>query len=1503
MASVRVVDVYPLTPMQQGMLYHSVVDDAQGIYCEQVVIELPASTDLEAWEEAFRSLVAAHSILRTAFEWEDLSRPVHVEQSSVELRLDRRDWTAVPDDEFGACLEAFMDEDRRRGFDFARPPLLRLTALSLSGGCTNVVLTFHHILLDGWSLSLLMRELEMRYQAPALALERPRPFRDFIAWLLQSAAQESAEAWRAELASFEGPLPFPPPRRDGSARPEFAEVYEYLDAAQTAALGSMAASHGLTLNTVVQGAWALALAGQSGVQDVVFGATVSGRPAALEGVETMVGMFINTLPVRARIDSSASVGHWLGDLQKRHASLRDRHEHTPLAMIQQWSGVNREYPLFETVVVFENFPSDSVLTARNTHGWSARIRPQQITNYPVHLLVVPAASLLLHVTFDRTRVNPEVMRRMLHRTANLLSAMATSPEVPLGRLPSVTPDEQEELIRWSTRRSGSAYQEVSTRFREQVAKTPHAVAVAHNGRQIDYEGLERRANEIAAVLVDSGLPRESVVALCAPRGIDYLAAVLGILRAGCAYLPVDPSHPKSRNDVALQRAGTRLVLIDGEAATVPHWAPMLRLHDVTAAAEPVPPRFQSPSHLAYVIFTSGSTGTPKGVMVTHGGMWNHLLAKLDCLALRADDVVAQNAPQGFDISIWQMLAALLVGGRVQIYDDDVARDPGRLLDRMEADGVTILELVPSLLRLLPEEARHRPAFPTLDRLRFVMPTGEALPPETCFQWFATWPRIPLVNAYGPTECSDDVTHHVMAGPPPESVVHMPIGRPIPGARVYILDSDLRPAPPGVAGELCVGGSCVGRGYVAEPGLTAAAFVPDPFSGEAGARLYRTGDGARFLDDGTLEYRGRLDTQIKLHGNRIELGEIEHRLGRLVSGRAVVMLRRTGDEPRLVAYVERGTVPWSADELRRALGEWLPASMVPASIVFPERFPLTPNGKIDRSAMPTPAPAESRRAGARNDMERRLIVIWRDLLQLPHVGVNDNFFEVGGDSIRSIQLVARARRNGVLLKQRDVFRHQTIAELARVAQVVDAEAKPDAALHGEVPLTPMQRWFFEQRPAHPSKWHLTVTVESRRELDPALLEAAVHATAAHHDALRLRLRPNGTDWIQSLEDPKALFKVGEHDAAAMDASVIRDAAAALVEGLDMHRGPMIAVALLKTRGASDRVVLVVHHLCADVISMQWLLEDLEDAYVALESGRVASLVAPATSFSAWARAVNSLARTEEFSLDREFWSTSNGRHSRTPPAQREALLVDILSLPRRESRTLLEELPVELAATVEDLLLTAMTRALTTCTGRTEWVVDIEHHGRNEIVPGIDVTRTVGLFTTTFPVFVGINPAEAPTRTLRTVKEVLRVPRHGLGWGVLRFVERDPVCCAHPPADLRFNYLGRLDGFSRATGLFKLETQHLTDVQNRFTVGQWLVDLAAFADHGTMRLHVTMGLTSAIAARFVEGLRHEIDALVRREAFDSEPVYLPSDFPRANLDEVTLRRVLFQAGQIREEERC
>jgi amino acid adenylation domain-containing protein len=1050
-------DVYPLSPMQQGILFHCLYDPSAVEYVEQGGFAGPVELDVAAFERAWRDVLRRHTILRTAFAWEGLDEPLQAVFPAVNLPLELHELSDMPPSEQPERIANYIEEVRREGFDLTRAPLLRLALFHLAGGSYQFVLSHHHLLLDGWSRTLLLNEVEELYEAfkqqRAVEAEREDCYRDYIEWLRRQDLRQAEAYWRRVLGGLSSPttLALGGNRHAAAATTQpYAEQQAELSPRLTARLQQLARRHQLTMNTVVQGAWALLLSRYGGEREVLFGNVVSGRTVELAEAEQMVGLFINTLPVRVKVDGGKVLVEWLRNLQAEQLEVR-QYEYSPLVEIQKWSDVPRGTPLFESILTYATYP------AQRQGPWTFVDRSLERTGYPLDVLFTAGEKLSVRITYQVSRYAAAEIEGLLEYLRELLEGMAANPEGLLSELPLLPEADRRRIMSaWNeTQRDFPLDRCFHQLFEAQAARSPDAVAVTFGTQQQTYRELNRNANRLARGLVELGVGPDVIVTLFAERGIAFLTAVLAIFKAGGAYLPLDPSHPVRRNLDLLAQSGASLVLQTRDSVPVFSRAPATgdspmrarvlyidELIERSPESENLPPR-SMPFNLAYVIYTSGSTGRPKGVMVEQRGMLNHLFAKISDLRLVEADIIAQTASQCFDISVWQFLAALLVGGQTHVVNDAVVYDSRLLLREVEGRGVSILETVPSLLGVMLEEMTRRddPPRPALAALRWLIPTGEALPPVLCRRWLDAYPRIPMLNAYGPTECSDDVAHHAIYQVPSPEVLNVPVGRPVANTRLYVLDQLLQLVPVGVAGELCVSGVGVGRGYLNDPRRTAAAFVPDPFSRDEGARLYRTGDRARHLPDGTIEFLGRRDEQVKVRGHRIELGEIETVIGHLRGVRqAVVVVReqRPGDK-RLVAYVvPRQDVSFAPDELRRHLGEQLPDYMVPSDFVILDDLPLTANGKIDHQSLPSPRQSKPETDDLyeppRNSTEQALAEIWAEVLGVERAGIQDNFFDLGGHSLLATQVVSRLHHVlNVEVGVRAVFESPTLAELALVVE--------------------------------------------------------------------------------------------------------------------------------------------------------------------------------------------------------------------------------------------------------------------------------------------------------------------------------------------------------------------------------------------------------------------------------------------------------------------------------------
>ncbi|WP_122325857.1 non-ribosomal peptide synthetase, partial [Pseudomonas coronafaciens] len=863
---------------------------------------------------------------------------------------------------------------------------------------------------------------------------------------------QARDWWQHNLRGFERPTPIPSDRpflrehAGDSGGMVVGDCYTRLDERDGAKLRKLAQQHQLTVNTFAQAAWALTLRRMSGDRDVVFGVTVAGRPVELPQMQRTVGLFINTIALRVGMpgdEQRCSVRQWLSQLLDSNMQLRE-YEYLPLVTIQENSELPKGQPLFDSLFVFENAPVEvSVLDrAQSLNATSDSGRTH--TNYPLTAVCYPGDDLGLHLSYDQRYFDESTVQNMLGEFKRLLLALIEGFHGDMAGLALVSEQERTFLIE-GCNQSDHAYpldKSYVELFEAQVEAHPERIAVSCLDRQLGYAELNIASNRLGHALIEAGVSFDQPVALLAERGPALLGMIIGSFKAGAGYLPLDPALPNVRLSGIIAQSRTPVLvcsancLQQGRAlldALPESDRPQLRVwEDVqqSESAQHNPGRYSAPDNLAYVIFTSGSTGLPKGVMVEQRGMLNNQLSKVPYLSLSDHDVIAQTASQSFDISVWQFLAAPLFGARVDIVPNDIARDPQALLAHVQAQRISVLESVPSLITGLLAE-RHA----TLDSLRWLLPTGEAMPPELASQWLQRYPAIGLVNAYGPAECSDDVAFFRVDADSTRSA-YLPIGSPTDNNRLYLLDDALDLVPLGAVGELCVAGVGVGRGYVADPSRTVPVFVPHPF-GAPGERLYRTGDLARRRKDGVLEYVGRVDHQVKIRGYRIELGEIETHLLEHPAIRESVVLDVDGPLGKvLAAYLVPSAATQDHDALRDTLKSHLKASlpdyMVPAHLVILETMPLTPNGKLDRKALPAPdvSQAQQEYLAPQTEMEQQLATIWADVLKVERVGITDNFFELGGHSLLATQVVTRAQK----LLQRNVplramFEFNTVQALA------------------------------------------------------------------------------------------------------------------------------------------------------------------------------------------------------------------------------------------------------------------------------------------------------------------------------------------------------------------------------------------------------------------------------------------------------------------------------------------
>lgn len=1031
-----VTDIYPLTPMQAGMVFHGLSQADEGVYLQQICFVMDGVADPAALGSAWQAVVDRTPILRATIAWDGLAEAVQVVHTDVTLPVTHHDWSALTETGQRERLRRLLAEDSARGMALDAAPLMRLAIARLSPTAVRVVWTFHHVLLDGWSTFGVLSDVVDAYVDPAAARPQRPSFRDYLVWLRGQDERRAEEYWRPVLAGLSAPTPLPydrPPTTPHASRTS-ERVTMALDVERSGELYEFARRHQLTINAVVQGAWALLLSRHSGQRDVCFGATVSGRPAELPGVRDMLGIFINTMPVRVRVPNTEPVGEWLRGLQRNQVEAR-QFEHVGLTRLHSYTDVPGDTNLFDSIVVVENYPIDERSQAEG--GVRLRgIEGVETTNYPLSASVYPGERLSVVIGYDPAAFDHDTAARLARHLDTLLTEIIRDPGRRVSELSMLTPGERRQvLVDWNDTDHESDVDTVANRFVAQARRTPEATAVVRGATCLTYGQLDRRANQVAHRLASLGVRPEARVGVLADRSVDQVVAVLAVVKAGGVYVPLDVRAPAARMAMILDNAGVDVLLTDrawAPTAEQVHRGRMFVIDDPIPDGTPddQPAVALRPDNAVYVVHTSGSTGRPKGVVARHGDVV--ALADDRCFAGGSHERVLLHSPLAFDASTYEMWVPLLSGGQVVIAPPDV--DAGVIRAMIAQHDITGLFLTAGLFRAL---AGDDPG--CLRGLREVWTGGEVVPAAALRSVRDACPDLLLVDVYGPTETTTFATHHAL--PPGEPIPdQVPIGRAQDNMRVYVLDTHLRPVPPRAPGELYIAGAGVARGYLNRPGQTAQRFVADPY-GRPGERMYRTGDLARWNENGRVEYLGRTDDQIKLRGFRIEPGEIEQCLTGhpdIAQALVVVAESRPGAR-RLVGYVvpADGSTALDFAALREFLGDRLPDYMIPEAFLTLAAFPLTPNGKIDRRALPEPDAAAAdpvEYVAPRTDTEHRLAEIWAEVLACEQVGVHDSFFALGGDSIMSLHIVSRAKDAfDVALTPRDVLTTPTVSLLAELIE--------------------------------------------------------------------------------------------------------------------------------------------------------------------------------------------------------------------------------------------------------------------------------------------------------------------------------------------------------------------------------------------------------------------------------------------------------------------------------------
>ncbi|MGW1198620.1 amino acid adenylation domain-containing protein, partial [Streptomyces sp. NPDC002536] len=1513
----------PMSYGQQRLWFLEDFEPESTDYHSALPLRLKGEVDTHALRGALDGLVARHEALRTTFGTVD-GKGVQTVHPELAPEWTEADVSGAPAGEREERARELVRAEMARPYDLKVGPLVRVLLVRVADDEYVCVLGMHHIVTDGWSMGIVARELGALYAARVEGLDAGLPevavqYPDFAAWQrgrLEDGGllEKQVQWWRERLAGI-APLELPTDRPRPAVRSSAGAVYGFEVPAETvAAVKDLARRQGATLFMTLTAAVQTVLARYSGQEDIAVGTSSSGRGG--KDLEQLVGFLVNTVVLRSRIDPQVSFTELLGQV-KETVLEAFAHEDVPFDKLVEALAPERDTsrtPLVQAMVVLQNAPAGP-----------AKFPGVETSPYPLErdaaLFDITVefeerdGTLLGLIEYSTELFDEATVARLAGHLDVLLAAAARTPDVPLSALPMLTGGELEQLVRtWNaTGTAGAGTGLIHERLAEQAARTPDAVAVVAEDETLTYRQLEERANRLAHHLRELGAGADTLTGLCVERGAEMVVGLLGIIKAGAAYVPLDPAFPADRLAYMLQDSGARLIVTQGRvrdrlpqtAATVVD----LDADRAAIAARPAtaPDAAVAPDHLAYVIYTSGSTGNPKGVAIEHRNL-RHICAAWDERYGLADLKLRFLSVSSLSVDLFfaDLIRSLPFGGALIVASKDVTTEPAALLDLIDRTGATGIEIVPSLMNAVLQETERRGAgFPPL---RLISVGSEGWRVEDCRALLRqVQDGTVVVNAYGGTEATVDSTVFVPTDEALDRSVFVPIGSPLPGTRVYVLDPAMQVVPVGVPGEIYIGGDGIGRGYHGRPDLTAERFLTSPF--DAADRLYRTGDRARRLPGGELEFLGRADDQVKIRGFRIELGEVESAVLAHpdVENAAVVAHQGADGRRRLVAYLVTGR-ELPTTELRTYLSGALPDYMVPAVFVPLEKLPLTPSGKVDRRNLPEPEVRTdhlgSEYVAPRTPAEEALAAVWADVLGVERVGIHDNFFDLGGDSILSIQVVSRARQAGLRLTSKLLFTHQTVAGLAAVAGEISAEPAvtvPDT-VSGEVELTPIQAWFLAEHTVDPHHYAMSVQVELAPGTDAGLLERALSAVVAHHDALRMRYRREDGQWVQEYGDaPAGLLAVRPADEAD-------DAALEAQRALNLTSGELVKAVFLPAEGEkaeAPRLFLAVHHIVMDGVSWRVVLEDLATAYGQLAEGRPADLGAKTSSYQLWAERLSGHVRSGGLDDEIAHWKAVDPNNAPQLPTDKAGENVTAhertvtVRLGGEETEALLHQVPAVYRTQINDVLLSALGRTLSRWVGRERVVLGLEGHGREELFEDVDLSRTVGWFTTHFPIALTLPGESGWGATLKSVKEQLRaVPGRGLGYDALRFLS-EPGTPGHAlHADrlpqISFNYLGQWDGTTSRDGLVRdrlpaLGLDHAPDEPRPY-----LLDVVGMVEGGALGftwIYSGEVFDDTTIERLAGQLLDALREIVAHCLSEGSGGATPSDFPLAGLDQAGVDRVV------------
>jgi len=1513
---------FSLSP-QQKRLWQLQLTVSGSVYRIEAVIEIQGPLQIDRLRKALEQVVARHEILRTTFSMlPGMTLPLQVISDRVQVDLQVKS---------ADILEPCSEQAQEQEASF------HVTCIQHISDQHQLHLSLPALQMDAASLRQFVVELAQSY-AGATCKEDPFQYADIASWqndLLEAPDSVVARTYwqHLNLEALTVQLPFAnSPFTSASFQPQIHSLA--LNAEVMTAVQTQLEQYQVPLSTLLLSSWITLLHRLTQAANLVVGVASEGRH--YEELTTALGPLTKVLPVTVELDGDISFSTFVSGVQTQVQTVLDWQDAFDWSLLKLPPSQDLAYCPFGFAFTEE----ERVETAGDL---SLQLQQLVISYdcFSVQLSCrVTATRLDLDFHYNGAEYPATAIAQMASYFQTLVQGVVAQPHTALHSLPLLSQSERQHLLTLNqTTADYPLDQGIHHLFEAQVQRTSDAVAIVCENASLTYAELNARADQLAHHLQQQGVGPEVIVGLYLERGsmfnpwpsLDLIIGLLAILKAGGAFLPLDPSYPSERLSFMVQDAQVPILLTQQSLLeTLPPTSAQILCLDAPSAdaqGSPLPalsshsPSTPQPltSSLAYVIYTSGSSGKPKGVAVEHRQLLNYVCGISERLNLPSGASFGLVCTIAADLGYTMLFPALCTGGCLHLITQERATDPLALADYCRHTPLDVLKLTPSHLAAL---ITSNQAPDLLPRQRLIL-GGEALPWSLIQQLRALGAACQIWNHYGPTEA----TIGVLTAPVPDladmSTATVSLGQPLPNTQVYLLDEQQQPVPTGVAGEIYIGGAGVARGYLGQRWLTQERFIANPFvaeisnSNSIGTRLYRTGDRARYLPDSSLEFLGRQDDQVKIRGFRIEPGEIEAMLQQQPGvAQAVVVARSDANgQGQLEGYIvaHPSTEP-SLTSLQQALQAQLPAYMVP-TLVRLKTLPLLPNGKLDRQALPDPETVQSNTPAyvpPCTPVEAALAEIWAKLLNLSQVGIHDNFFALGGDSILSIQMIARAHQIGVRLTPKQIYQHQTIAELATVADTTSTVQAEQGAVMGSVSLTPIQHWFFEQAICDPHYWNQSLLLEPQNLLDPRVLQQAVQYLLQHHDALRSRFQQAEQGWQQMIYAPDSEIPVEAVDLTALPSAeqwqALEAKATQLQGSLDLTTGPLLRVGLFQLNrdgAAVQRLLIVIHHLVVDGVSWRILLEDLQTAYQHLIQGQAVQLPAKTTSVQQWSQCLQEYVHSDAARQQGLHWQEGLRNPPGTLPVDTTAQFVTVaslqtieLALSTAETKALLHELPQTARTQVQEILLTALVQTLAQWAGRSSICLDLEGHGREDLFETADLSRTVGWFTSLFPVQLNLTPNLSPAAALQSIRTQLRqIPQGGIGYGLWRYLSADPSARNYPTSSVRFNYLGQADASFNPSSLFRWATEPCGPSRSDRHCTPYLLDISGLVQ--AERLQLTWAYSDRLYQKTtIQHLVQQFEQNLRSLLTCSqtpEP-YTLNDFPLANIHQTDLNKLLLKLNQ-------